>query len=304
MHALLVPIALSIGALLAVQAAANLQLAGAMGSPVGASTAQLAVGTAVLVALAALVGTLDALRHVPDLTRWHLVGGLGSAIYITAGILLLPRLGALNAVGLFIAGQLLASLAVDGFGLLGVEREGFPAAHALGGAAVLAGAAAIVRSGASGPPLARRGAWQSLGVLAGVALAIQGPINARLRADLDAPVTAGAFSFLVATAAMGIVLTIWQLRLDTPAPHAPRRSMPWWGWLGGLIGATYVTTIPLLIGELGAAATIGLTVVGQQLASLPVDRYGLLRLPRRPLTRARKLGVAFLLAGVSLIQLL
>jgi transporter family-2 protein len=65
-----------------------------------------------------------------------------------------------------------------------------------------------------------------------------------------------------------------------------------------------VTTIPLLIGELGAAATIGLTVVGQQLASLPVDRYGLLRLPRRPLTRARKLGVASLLAGVSLIQLL
>ena len=54
----------------------------------------------------------------------------------------------------------------------------------------------------------------------------------------------------------------------------------------------------------GAAATIGLTVLGQQLASLPVDRYGLLCLPRRPLPRARKAGVAALLAGVAAIQLL
>ena len=304
MHALLVPAALSIGALLAVQAAANLQLAGAMGSPVGASTAQLAVGTTVLVALAAALGTLGALADVPGAAAWHLVGGLGSAIYISAGILLFPRLGALTAVGLFIAGQMLASLAVDGFGLLGVEREGFPPAHALGGVLVLAGAAAIAHAAAGGEPVAHRGAWQAFAVLAGIALAVQGPINARLRNDLDSPVTAGAFSFLVATAAMLAVLAIWQARRVAPRPHAPRRTMPWWGWAGGLIGATYVTTVPLLIGELGAAATIGLTVLGQQLASLPVDRYGLLRLPRRPLTRARKAGVAALLGGVAAIQLL
>ena len=78
--------------------------------------------------------------------------------------------------------------------------------------------------------------------------------------------------------------------------------MPWWGWAGGLVGATYVTSIPLLIPEIGAATTIGLTVAGQQLASLAVDRWGLLRLARRPPTPARLAGVAALLVGVALLQ--
>ena len=81
------------------------------------------------------------------------------------------------------------------------------------------------------------------------------------------------------------------------------RQLPWWGWLGGLCGATYVTAVFVLIPEIGAAPTIALTVAGQQLASVLVDRHGLLRLPRRPIPPARLLGVGTLLAGVALIQL-
>ena len=65
--------------------------------------------------------------------------------------------------------------------------------------------------------------------------------------------------------------------------------MPWWGWLGGLCGATYVTSVFLLIPEIGVAPTIALTVAGQQIASVFVDRHGLLRLPRRPITGLRVL---------------
>jgi transporter family-2 protein len=79
--------------------------------------------------------------------------------------------------------------------------------------------------------------------------------------------------------------------------------VPWWGWLGGLCGAIYVTSVFLLIPEIGAAPTIALTVAGQQVASVFVDRYGLLRLPRRTISRRRLLGVTTLLAGVALIQL-
>jgi transporter family-2 protein len=87
-----------------------------------------------------------------------------------------------------------------------------------------------------------------------------------------------------------------------PAPAAVHR-VPWWGWLGGLCGATYVTSVFVLIPEIGAAPTIALTVAGQQLASVLVDRHGLLRLPRRHIPPARLLGVGALLAGVALIQL-
>ena len=85
---------------------------------------------------------------------------------------------------------------------------------------------------------------------------------------------------------------------------APLRALPWWGWLGGLCGATYVTAVFVLIPEIGAAPVVALTVAGQQLASVAVDRCGLLRLPRRPITGARLAGVAVLLAGVALITLL
>jgi transporter family-2 protein len=79
--------------------------------------------------------------------------------------------------------------------------------------------------------------------------------------------------------------------------------MPWWGWLGALCGATYVTTVFTAIPVIGTAAAVGLTVAGQQVASLFVDRYRWFRLPRRPISALRFGGVAVLLSGVVLIQL-
>ena len=99
---------------------------------------------------------------------------------------------------------------------------------------------------------------------------MQGAINARLRADLDAPITAGAWSFVVAAAAMLVVLALAARRPRARLDRLDR--VPWWGWLGGLCGAAYVTSVFLLIPEIGVAPTIALTVAGQQIASVFVDR--------------------------------
>jgi transporter family-2 protein len=294
-----VPLLLLIGALLALQAGANVQLSAALGNPLGASALQLTIGAAILIALAAAGGGLSAAGRLDEAEAWHLVGGLGSAVYITAGILLFPRLGAVVTVGLFITGQMLASLLLDGAGWLGVARERLDAPAAAGAVAVLAGVALIVRAQAAGGP--RGGRWIALALLGGAVLPVQGAINARLRADLDAPITAGAWSFIVAATAM---LAVLSLASSVPRARVDRLGgVPWWGWLGGLCGAVYVTAVFLLIPEIGVAPTIGLTVAGQQVASVFVDRYGFLRLPRRPITRGRLVGVLTLLAGVGLIQL-
>jgi transporter family-2 protein len=309
----LVPVtaALLVGGLLAVQAAANLQLSTAVRSPAGAATLQLGVAAGLLVTLAALAGALAALRPLGDVEPWHLLGGLGSALYITAGILLFPRLGALVSVGLFVAGQMLASVALDALGLLGVPRVGLAPAAVAGALAVVAGMAVIVRAqvpsgprppAAAGVPVVAR--WLVLGLAAGAALPLQGAVNAQLRSDLDAPVAVGVVSFAVATAAMAAVLLAGIALGRAPAPRlGSLRRLPWWGWLGGFVGASYVVAVFLLLPEIGAAATIGLTVAGQQLASLVTDQFGLLRLPRRPLTPTRLAGAALLLAGVAVIQL-
>lgn len=304
MEALAIPFLLAVGALLALQAAANVQLSAAVGSPFTASTMQLAIGAVVLLALALVVGAVAHLDRIPDAPAWHLVGGLGSAVYITTGILLFPRLGAIVTVGLFIAGQMGASLLLDGLGWLGVERDAPSAAAWAGAASVIAGTALIVRAQAGRGTLEQApAAWVGLALAAGAVLPIQGAINAQLRADLDAPVATGAFSFLVATAAMLALLATTPRRTATRPRAAALRHLPWWGWLGGLCGATYVVSVFLLIPEIGTAPTIALTVAGQQLASVLVDRHGLLRLPRRAIAPGRLLGVGALLAGVALIQL-
>ena len=297
-----IPFLLLVGSLLALQAAANVQLSTAMTSPFGASALQLAVGATLLLGLAAVFGSLGALRLLDDVAPWELAGGLGSALYITAGVILFPRTGAIAAVGLFIAGQMLASVVLDTAGWLGVAREPLGVGAVAGTVAVVAGARLIVQ--AQGGAAAVRPAWVALGLLAGAALPVQGAVNAQLRADLDAPIAAGALSFVVATTAMALVLAGALALGRAPAPRiGPLRAVPWWGWLGGLCGATYVTSVFLLIPEIGAAPTIALTVAGQQLASVVVDRYGLLRLPQRVVGARRLAGVGVLLAGVALVQL-
>jgi bacterial/archaeal transporter family-2 protein len=307
MEAFAIPFLLFVGALLAVQAAANVQLSAAMASPFAASTLQLGIGAGLLLVLAAAVGSLGAFGLLDQVEPWALLGGLGSSIYITSGIVLFPRLGAVVTVGLWIAGQMLASLALDGFGLIGVDPESLGPPEYLGGLAVIGGAALIVRSqtaGSAAPDaVVDRLGWLTLAALAGAALPIQGAINAELRAEIDAPIATGAVSFLVATAGMGVLLAASLATGEAPRPRVePLRRLPWWGWLGGLVGATYVVAVFSLIPEIGAAATIALTVAGQQLASVLVDRVGALRLPRRPITSARLAGVGVLFAGVVLIQ--
>jgi transporter family-2 protein len=309
MDVVLLATALLVGGLLAVQASANLQLSAAVNTPYGASTVQLMVATGALALLAATVGTFGAVRLVPDVTWWHLLGGLASPLYITSGILLFPRLGALAAVGLFVTGQVLASVCLDQFGLVGVPREPLTIGTVLGVLAVLAGITLVIRQRAPRTGLAgitglAGMAWTALGVVAGAVLPLQGAVNARLRKDLDAPVTVAMVSFTVATITIATVLLVMLALRRTPTPALrPLARMPWWGWLGGLCAAAYVTTTFLLIPEIGAATTVALTVTGQQSFSAVIDNYGLFRMSRRALTSSRLAGLALLVAGSLVVQL-
>jgi len=185
-----------------------------------------------------------------------------------------------------------------------MESRPADAAAVLSIVAVLAGAAVIVRAQARAPASPRQAPSVAFALAAGAVLPVQGAINAQLRADLDAPVAAALWSFAVATVTMAAVFAAFLAGGRAPAPRARAlRDLPWWGWLGGLCGATYVTAVFLLIPHIGVAPTVGLTVAGQQIASVFVDRHGWLRLPARAISAGRLAGVATLLAGVVLIQL-
>ena len=306
METLFVPLALLAGGLLAVQAGANAQLSKAVGSPFAATTLQLAIGTGLLFLVTLLTGTIAALGAIPAVKWWHLIGGTASAVYVVSTIVLFPRLGAVVSVGLFIAGQMLASLTLDSFGLLGVPQAGLRLGAAVGTLVVLLGVAMVVfGQGGKDNVKADRLGWIALALMAGAVLPVQGAVNALLRHDLGgAPFAVGAISFLVATLAMAVVMLLVLAGQKTSRPDiAGVQTMPWWGWLGGLAGATYVTTVFTAIPAIGAAAAVGLTVAGQQVASVFVDRYGWFRLPQRSVSGLRLGGVVLLLAGVAIIKL-
>lgn len=302
MDTLLIPLSLTAGALLPVQAGANAQLAKAMQSPFAATTLQLAVAALALMILALPSGHLPALSLLPNAQWWHWIGGVASAFYVVSGILLFPRIGAVVSVGLFIAGQVLASTTLDVFGLLGVPATGFDLGVTAGAVMVMTGAALVVLGQTDSRDALGSGqiGWIALGLVAGAVLPVQGAVNALLRQDLSgATLAVSTVSFVVATLAMGVVQLGATALLGAAKPSLEGLStVPWWGWLGGFVGATYVTTVFTAMPAIGAAVTVGLTVAGQQIASIFVDKYGWFRLPQRPVSTTRLIGVAVLFAGV------
>lgn len=331
--------ALLAGTLLAVQASVNLQLTKAVGTPYGASTVQLSVATGLLIMLAIAVGAVGVIPQVAEVPTWQLLGGLASPLYITSGILLFTRLGALATVALFVTGQMLASLGLDLLGAIGVPDRPLTASIMLGAAAVLAGITVIIGGQRAVKPgrqplpatarrdLATTGAataattiatytaeaarprptqagWILLGIVAGAGLPVQGAVNAQLREKLQAPLAVALVSFTVATLTIAAVLAVLLLVKATRIPTLrPVTRMPWWGWLGAVCAVVYVTVTFLLIPVIGAATTIALTVTGQQLASAIIDTRGLFRMPQRKLTPHRLTGLILLIAGSAIIQL-
>jgi transporter family-2 protein len=72
------------------------------------------------------------------------IGGVLGAFYVLGSIVAAPRLGAVTLFVMILAGQALASLAVDHFGWVGFEEHPINAAR-LGGVALLAAGVALVR---------------------------------------------------------------------------------------------------------------------------------------------------------------
>lgn len=136
-------------------------------------------------------------------------------------------------------------------------------------------------------------------LLGGAGIAIQPAINARLRTAVEAPVLASLISFLVGSLVLVLVTAsglIGRGRLDTAS------SVPWWGWLGGALGAFYVTAAVVALPRIGSGAVVATTILGQLVTALVIDANGWFGVTRTPLSVTRVLGAGLLLAGVALLQ--
>lgn len=144
-RALAVLVGVGAGCLVGMQAPINSRLGKTVGS-LQAATFSFLVGTAVLLLIASFVrgglGNLGEVGHVP---WWALVGGLLGAVYVSVALVAVRTLGASGLTAVAIAGQLVISVVIDRFGLLGVARQPISAERVVGLVLLVAGVVLVVR---------------------------------------------------------------------------------------------------------------------------------------------------------------
>lgn len=142
--------------------------------------------------------------------------------------------------------------------------------------------------------------WPLLGLVAGIAVAIQAPVNAGLARGIGLPVAATAVSFVVGAIVLSLTTLVWStsqgIVLNWRAPAL------WMFLAGGCLGAFYVTSATILTPKIGATATIAFVMSGQFLAGIVMDRIGFLGIPVHEISMGRVGGVFLLLAGAVLIR--
>lgn len=133
------------GALLPLQALINGRLGGYFGSPLWASAAQNMVGAVAMLCVVALLRpAAPSAAQLGGAPAWAWIGGVLGMVYVFSSLVAAPRLGATRTMAAVIAGQLLASMALDHFGVLH-ERRPVTLAPVLGALLLVAGATLILR---------------------------------------------------------------------------------------------------------------------------------------------------------------
>ena len=139
-----------------------------------------------------------------------------------------------------------------------------------------------------------------LAVLAGGMLPVQGVVNGQLWRVLDNVVLATLISFVVGSLTLLLVFLVRNSWVDASGLQRLPQVPPVL-YVGGVLGAFYVTLVALLIPKIGVANTMIAIILGQVLLSLLLDHFGFLGIEVREVNWHRILGASLVLSGLVLV---
>ena len=140
-----------------------------------------------------------------------------------------------------------------------------------------------------------------LALIAGLTIPTQAGINAQLTAHwARSPILAATISFFVGT--VGLILYVVLTKMSIPPLNAISRA-PWWIWIGGLLGAFFVSSTIFLAPKIGATTMTALILAGQMSASLYLDHFGFLGYPEHAASPGRIAGVVLIAGGVAMVRI-
>jgi transporter family-2 protein len=138
-----------------------------------------------------------------------------------------------------------------------------------------------------------------LALAAGAVMPTQAAINNKLAGYVQSPISAAFISFIIGT----VGLFVYMIASGTPIGSFWNiKEAPPIAWLGGLLGAFFVTCTVILAPRIGVAMTFSLIVAGQMLITLVLDHFGFLGLPVKEISLARIGGILLITAGVVIIR--
>jgi transporter family-2 protein len=134
----------------------------------------------------------------------------------------------------------------------------------------------------------------------GAILPVQAVLNTKLGRQTGGPLIGSLLSFLVG------LICLFILNLVTNYTALSQMKLlsvsPWYVWMGGLLGAIFVSGIIFVNQQQGVALTFALVVAGQIFISLLIDHFGLLGSIVRPVSIPKIIGALLIIAGLVLIK--
>ena len=135
------------GAVLPLQALINARLGVHLGSPLWGAAAQNIIGAlGMLIIIAFMRPVTPSLATFAAVPAWAWIGGLCGMLYVFSVLFAAPKLGAAPMMVCVIAGQMIASIALDHFGVLH-EKRPINLTTLAGAVLLLAGAGLVLKKG-------------------------------------------------------------------------------------------------------------------------------------------------------------
>lgn len=138
-----------------------------------------------------------------------------------------------------------------------------------------------------------------LALLTGALIPIQAATNTAFGKSVGSASSTGLMVFTIALVSM----IVFALLTRTTIPDRQQlTAVPLYCYLGGIIVATYVVMITILVPKIGVGTAIGLIVTGQIFCAVAIDHFGLFNVVVRTITMTRFIGMLMMIAGVYLVM--
>ena len=293
-----------LGVLTPIQTAANSRLRQSVISPFIASLVSFSVGTIFLliVTFCEKGGVLIDRKLFSSIPWWAWLGGLCGLWGLTVNIMIFPKLGAMQTALMPMLGQIIMGIIIDSFGLLQSPNFPFTFLRFISVLIILFGMFMVIWQKSSEKKRENKLLWQAIGFSGGAVFALQPSMNSLLSIGLYSSVHAAFISFFTAT----VVLIFIAVLIPSNRVHIPQifsLARPWWSWLGGIIGGTFVTGFAFFASKTGIGILLVTSICGLLANSLAIDKFGWLGTEKKRIRPVQYLGLICVVLGIMILRL-